>query len=456
MPPGSEVDRPQQATVLRLLQDPATAKEIGRALPKGLDPDNFLRVVQTVVRKSEPLQRCSSASFMGAMLDAAALGVRPGLLGEAHLVPRAGEVVLQLGYPGWQKLARNAGGRISCGVIYEGDLYDYDVGSQPWIHVKPSLTTSHRDANVEAVWAMVDAANGEAWLVVLPPAEIDYHRDHYATKGKDGKFIMPWRHDTEGGNWQAMAKKTVIIKAVKYAPKSTDMEKALALEYAAEPAPDYDIEGESVPLEPPKPALRITRAQRAKLVAEMERTGAETETVQTWHTNASLEVPPTIDQVGRDNFPALMAAFAKLPDAGSVKLPDADNQADTNQVDKQEVPAQEAVPTDTSADTGAVEHHDGFDVVDGEASEIVEPAMATDERKWRADLASTLHNGPIPDSLISRQLHKAYNAASIMELADEDVEAFVVWADAELARVKDAQARIAAEEAAERQKGKKA
>ena len=80
---GQEVDRPAQqaTTVLRLLQQPATKQELARALHgTGIAVDYFLRIVQTDVRRSPGLQKCSPESFMGALLTSAQLGLRVGIL----------------------------------------------------------------------------------------------------------------------------------------------------------------------------------------------------------------------------------------------------------------------------------------------------------------------------------------------------------------------------------------
>ena len=302
------------ATVLQVLQDTGTRQELARALkPSGIEVDYFLRVVQTVVRGSEALQKCTPASFLGAMMTSAELGLRIGLLGEAYLIPRSGEAMFQVGYQGWAKLARNAGGQIHCGIVYPEDAFDYELGSIPFISHKPALDAEHANKRVVAVWAQVDSPGGERHIAIMSAADVNAHRERYAGRDRSGKFNSPWRYDTEGGQWDQMALKTVIIKAVKYAPKSTEMERALQAEYAAEPAPDFiERQDESEPVAPPKPA---TKAKLAKLSDEMVRTGITDEGLREWLSRHERVVPDDWTQLAADDCRDLLAALAATSDA---------------------------------------------------------------------------------------------------------------------------------------------
>src|SRR5690625_5861271 len=65
--------------------------EIARALPKGMDADRMARLALTVVRQTPRLAESTPQSFAGALLTAAALGLEPGVNGEADLVPYRGK-----------------------------------------------------------------------------------------------------------------------------------------------------------------------------------------------------------------------------------------------------------------------------------------------------------------------------------------------------------------------------
>ena len=327
---GQEVaQRKQPGTVLQVLQDTSTRNELARALrPSGIEVDYFLRVVQTVVRGSEKLQKCTPASFLGALMTSAELGLRIGLLGEAYLIPRSGEAMFQVGYQGWAKLARNAGGQVHCGIVYPEDDFDYELGSIPFITHKPALDAEHTNARVAAVWAQVDSPGGERHVAIMSTADVNTHRDRYAGRvSAGGKFNQPWRYDTEGGQWDQMALKTVIIKAIKYAPKSTEMERALAAEYAVEPAPDF-IEGEAdlEPAEPPKPA---TKAKLAKLSDEMVRTGITDEGLREWLSRHERVVPEDWTQLSATDCADLLEALKATSTQVAADTPESAQEART-------------------------------------------------------------------------------------------------------------------------------
>src|SRR4051812_25832397 len=73
--------------------------QIARALPKatGMTPERFTRLVMTEISRNSTLQECSVESFLGAMMYAAQLGVEPGPLGHAYLVPFGKQVTFILG-----------------------------------------------------------------------------------------------------------------------------------------------------------------------------------------------------------------------------------------------------------------------------------------------------------------------------------------------------------------------
>lgn len=76
--------------------------QIANALPSVLTPERFTRMALTALSNNPKLQECSPQSFLGAMMQAAQLGVEPNTpLGQAYLIPFRNkgqmEVQFQLG-----------------------------------------------------------------------------------------------------------------------------------------------------------------------------------------------------------------------------------------------------------------------------------------------------------------------------------------------------------------------
>ena len=62
--------------------------QIRNALPKHITPERMTRIVMTEVRKNPQLAECDKASFFGAVIQCAQLGLEPGTgLGHAYLLP---------------------------------------------------------------------------------------------------------------------------------------------------------------------------------------------------------------------------------------------------------------------------------------------------------------------------------------------------------------------------------
>ena len=68
----------------------AYTSEIARALPAQIGPDRFNRICMTALTTNPKLGECTPASFIGAVMNAAQLGLEPNTpLGQAYLIPTA-------------------------------------------------------------------------------------------------------------------------------------------------------------------------------------------------------------------------------------------------------------------------------------------------------------------------------------------------------------------------------
>lgn len=203
--------------------------EIARALPKGMDADRVARLALTLVRQSDiqarkdgrpgnSLARCTPESFAGSLLTASALGLEPGINGEAYLVPYKGECTLIVGYQGlaklfWQHpLARY----LDAHAVHANDQFDYAYGRGQFITHKPGLGDR---GDVIAYWAAAELANGAFRFVVLSPAEVRLLRG--GKVGPSGQIKDPMR-------W--MERKTAVRQLLKLLPKSVTMDAAIAVD----------------------------------------------------------------------------------------------------------------------------------------------------------------------------------------------------------------------------------
>lgn len=76
----------------------AMEPEIKKALPSVITPERFTRMVFTALSSTPKLQQCTPQSFLGAMMQAAQLGLEPNTpLGQAYLIPYGNVCQFQLG-----------------------------------------------------------------------------------------------------------------------------------------------------------------------------------------------------------------------------------------------------------------------------------------------------------------------------------------------------------------------
>lgn len=216
-----------QPTVLAMLD--RYKDQIARALPRHMSVDRMVRIVMTEIRRTPQLLEADPASLFGAVIQAAQLGLEPGVNGQAHLVPfrngRTGRIEAQFipGYKGLMDLARRSGKvrTITARVVREGDLFEYALGTDEFIRHVPR---SGPDAEVVAAYAVAVLEDGTKQVEVMLREEIDRirQRSKAASSG-------PWVTD-----YEEMARKTVVRRICKYLPASVELATAVALDEAAE------------------------------------------------------------------------------------------------------------------------------------------------------------------------------------------------------------------------------
>lgn len=193
--------------------------EIQRALPKHLDADRLARIATTVLRQTPALGRCTPESFLGALMTCSQLGLEPGPLGEAYLVPYGTTCTFIAGYRGLVKLAWQSGQILSlrAETVREADTFTVHYGSDPRIeHERPPLGTTRGPAI--GWYALAKLKGGGESFVVMDRAEVDAIRARSKASASG-----PWVTD-----YDAMAKKTCVRQLSKWLPLSPELAAAIA------------------------------------------------------------------------------------------------------------------------------------------------------------------------------------------------------------------------------------
>ena len=197
----------------------AMKPQIEAALPKVITAERFTRMALTAVSSNPKLADCTPKSFMGALMQAAQLGLEPNTpLGQAYLIPYRNkgvmEVQYQTGYKGLIELAHRSGQfkNIEAHTVFENDTFEYEYGLEPKLVHKPALKDR---GGIIAFYAVFTLVNGGFGFEVMSKEDVDAHAKKYS-QGFNSSY-SPWKT-----SYESMAKKTVLKQLLKYAPIRTE------------------------------------------------------------------------------------------------------------------------------------------------------------------------------------------------------------------------------------------
>jgi len=224
--------RTKPTTIAGLLSDPTVKQQMALALPKHVTADRLARIALTEVRKVPALANCDQASFLGAIMQCASLGLEPGAaLGHAYLIPfenrRRGitEAQFIIGYRGMIDLARRSGQIVSleARAVYQADKFRVALGLDPKLDHEPAWDAEDRGP-LRFVYAVAKLQGGGVQFEVMSRVEVEKVRAQ-SKAGSSGPWVS---------HFEEMAKKTVIRRLFKYLPVSIELQRAVGLDEQSE------------------------------------------------------------------------------------------------------------------------------------------------------------------------------------------------------------------------------
>lgn len=200
-------------------------KQLMMALPKHLTPDRLMRIALTTIRTTPKLLECTMPSLIASIMQAAQLGLEPGLLGHCYLVPFNKNVApkgqkpqwikeaqFMIGYRGLIDLSRRKGEivTIAAETVYTNDQFTYVKGFEERLEHIPAWTNR---GELLLYYAYATTKDGGRYATVMNVAEVEKIRQR--SKSKDDG---PWITDPE-----EMGKKTVLRRLCKYLPLAVEI-----------------------------------------------------------------------------------------------------------------------------------------------------------------------------------------------------------------------------------------
>lgn len=256
--------------MLALLKQSESA--IAMALPRHLTADRMMRLALTSFSSNPAIRECTPRSIIASVVVASQLGLEIGIAGQGYLIPYGKTCTFVPGWQGLVGLVNNTGrATVWTGSVFEGDKWEYTLGSQPHCTHVPGPNFGDPD---KLIWVYAcGKVNGseqpviEAW----PITRVKKHRDKYNKVGQ--------RHYSFQ-NFEMYARKVVVLQVLKYMPRSIELNNAIVASNAAEEGRPVTVEaGTIIEIDPAaddiqqEPAAAAT-APAAKKVATPSPVGA--------------------------------------------------------------------------------------------------------------------------------------------------------------------------------------
>ncbi len=214
-----------------------------------LNLDRFLQsAIREITNPKVPLLRqCTKESIERSLIEAASYGLElGGVLGQAYLIPynesfpngRGGwekkmTCHFQMGYKGLIALARRSRTikTIAAEPVYKNDRFEVQLGCGR----KLSHTMDLMKVRGEIIgyYCLVELENEGIQFAVMSKKDVERHRDQFSKGYKKEDKDNNWNK-----NFDAMALKTCVIKALKLCPISVEALEAVRKEEISEAAPE--------------------------------------------------------------------------------------------------------------------------------------------------------------------------------------------------------------------------
>lgn len=231
----------QQRSVGDLMRSPGVSAKIKDVLGNEKVAAGFISSVISIANGNKELRKADPMTVVGAAMVAATLQlpVVP-TIGLAYIVPYKGQAQFQIGYKGLIELAERSGQfkNIIDEVVYEGQLIHKNKFTGEYIFDEDA----RKSDKVIGYMARFDLINGFSKTIYWTIADVQAHANKFSQAYRSG-YNSPWKSD-----FDSMARKTV-LKALfsKYAPKSIQMQNAIAFDQASVKA-NEDIASDSEPI----------------------------------------------------------------------------------------------------------------------------------------------------------------------------------------------------------------
>lgn len=220
----------------------ASIGELKKALPAHLSAERLSRLAMTTLKRNPKLYQCNPMTFLGALFQAAQIGLEIDVDGQCHIVPffdsKTNQMLAQfiIGYKGYATLfyRHQSSVSLSLQTVHKNDIFNYDLAKGECTHQPPALGQDRGE--VIGYYAYATMLNGGHSIKVLSKQEAFEWGKKFSKcwSRKDNKFMYgtPW--DT---SFDAMGMKTCMLQLSKVLPKSSELQRALSMDETVKTIP---------------------------------------------------------------------------------------------------------------------------------------------------------------------------------------------------------------------------
>jgi recombination protein RecT len=225
---GAIMAAPRNAQSLKaFLESKEVQAKIASVLPRSMSAERLVRVLLSGMQSTPKLAECTQQSIVLGIMHCAALGLEPNSpLQHAWLVPFGTVAQAVIGYKGLVKLAMQSDhvSSVEARVVHARDVFECEFGLTPQLVHRPWLGGGD-PGKVVAAYAIIRLRGDmQTIAAVMTTEEIEAIRK-CSRAGTSG----PWVN-----HWEAMASKTVLRRALKFAPMDMAAEEAVISDEARE------------------------------------------------------------------------------------------------------------------------------------------------------------------------------------------------------------------------------
>ncbi|MED2945479.1 recombinase RecT [Bacillus swezeyi] len=185
-------------------------KDDGLVLPSNYNASNalksaFFKLQEVKDKNGKPaLEVCSRESIANSLLDMVVQGLSPAKT-QCYFIVYGNQLQLNRSYFGTQAVLKRLTNvkDIWANVIFEGDVFDYEIDGGREKLLKHETKFQNRDNDILGAYAVIKTIEDEEILTIMTRKEIETSWSQAKTKSVQNKFP------------QEMAKRTVINRAAK-------------------------------------------------------------------------------------------------------------------------------------------------------------------------------------------------------------------------------------------------